>query len=118
EPQRGDGGGRARLPNNTLRPPPPRPPPPPHLVFFPPHPPFARGGGAVAEATRRDRSRARGLGLKSAGPRRAASCGIKRLPCEQFRQRSPVRHNPRIGLHNPVMLPYRLWPPLRFAGKG
>src|SRR5262245_63478394 len=27
-------------------------------------------------------------------------------------------HNPRSGLHNPVMLPYRLWPPLRFAGKG
>src|SRR5262249_29936317 len=66
----------------------------------------------------RDRSRTRRLGLKSAGPRRAASCGIKPLPCEQFRQRSPVRHNPWIGLHNPVMLPYRLWPPLRFAGKG
>src|SRR5262245_46116869 len=29
-----------------------------------------------------------------------------------------VPHNPRSGLHNPVMLPYRLWPPLRFAGKG
>src|SRR5262249_58929877 len=43
---------------------------------------------------------------------------IKPPASEQLRPRPPAPHNPRIRLHNPVMLPYRLWPPLRFAGKG
>src|SRR5262249_46920640 len=87
------------------------------LVLIRPDQHIAWHGHAVADATAVI-DRVRGAqDLKTRGlaePHRA----IKPLPCEQFRQRSPVRHNPWIGLHNPVMLPYRLWPSLRFAGKG